>query len=230
MGYGNPPPSWHVACTDRDQPGTPGILECGRHVMGEDTKNLVVDAKNYVIQAIRGVGDVAGAIADATTGALTRALRGTRATGSEFRGLVAETVTGTLQGVALVGGEVEASASSIMMGALRGANRIGKFGVDTVTGTASALVRGAADVGGDIARTAKGAVEGAIHNAREVGLTAEQAASAAATGALIGAGEISNVAMDQVRDVVTKTISGVKVVITEPFRSDLSGGTSHYAR
>ncbi len=54
-------------------------------------------------------------------------------------------------------------------------------------------------------------------------MTAEQAASAAASGALKGAGEVSSTAVDQVRGVVTKTISGVKVVITEPFRSAPKG-------
>jgi hypothetical protein len=79
-------------------------------------------------------------------------------------------------------------------------------------------------VGADAGRTAKSAVEGAIKGARDVGVTAEQAASAAASGAMIGAGQISSTAVDQVRDVVTKTISGIKVIITEPLRStDMRG-------
>ena len=87
-----------------------------------------------------------------------------------------------------------------------------------MSGTSAALVKGAAEVGGDVGRTARSAVEGAIRGARDVGMTAELAASAAASGAMIGAGEISEAALDQVRGVVTKTISGIKVVITEPFR------------
>ncbi len=61
-------------------------------------------------------------------------------------------------------------------------------------------------------------------------MTAELAASAAASGALKGAGEVSLSALDQVRDVVTKTIEGVKVVITEPLRSDLSSGAEPMRR
>jgi len=52
----------------------------------------------------------------------------------------------------------------------------------------------------------------------ERGLSAEDAATAAATGALKGAGEISSTAVDQVRKVVTETISGVKVVVKEPVK------------
>jgi len=42
--------------------------------------------------------------------------------------------------------------------------------------------------------------------------------SAAATGALKGAGEISQEAVDQVRKATTGVISGVKVVVKEPFK------------
>jgi hypothetical protein len=50
------------------------------------------------------------------------------------------------------------------------------------------------------------------------GISAEEAATAAATGALRGAGEISTTAEKEVRGVVTGTISGVKVVVKEPFK------------
>jgi hypothetical protein len=61
-------------------------------------------------------------------------------------------------------------------------------------------------------------VEGAIAGAKELGLNAETVATAAAIGALKGAGEISTTAVNQVRDVVTGPISGVKVVVKEPFK------------
>jgi hypothetical protein len=63
-------------------------------------------------------------------------------------------------------------------------------------------------------------VKGAIRGARDVGLSAEQAASAAANGAIDAAGEVGTNAAEQVRDAVAGTISGVKVVVKEPFRSD----------
>ena len=59
-------------------------------------------------------------------------------------------------------------------------------------------------------------MEAAIAGAKEVGLSAEDAATAAATGALKGAGDISSTAVDQVRKVVTGTISGVKIGVKEP--------------
>ena len=100
---------------------------------------------------------------------------------------------------------------------------MGKTGIETVTGTSAALVKGAAELGGDVGRTARSAVEGAIRGSQDVGMTAELAASAAAAGAMVGAGEISETALDQVRSVVTKTISGIKVVITEPFHDKAQG-------
>src|SRR5690242_12896752 len=79
-----------------------------RHTMKDrETKHVVTEAKEYVIQTIGGVGDVAGAIVGATSDVLTRTLQGTRASGAELRGLVTDTVIGTIHGVAQVGGEVE---------------------------------------------------------------------------------------------------------------------------
>src|SRR5215510_3544068 len=112
--------------------------------MGEkETKNLVSESRNHFVDAIRGVGDVAGAIVDTTSATLVRALKGTRETGSELRGLVSDTITGTIQAVGQVGGEVESAASSIMVGALRGTQQVGKAGVDAVSASASALVKAA---------------------------------------------------------------------------------------
>src|SRR4051812_38890864 len=94
--------------------GAPDFLVSRRHVMNDrERKNLVGEATQYVAHTIRGVGDVAGAIVDATSNVLVHALSNTRATGSELRALIADTVTGTLHGVAQVGGEVESAAGSI---------------------------------------------------------------------------------------------------------------------
>src|SRR5258706_7527464 len=121
-----------------------------------ETKHLVAEAENSVIKAIHGAGDVAGAIADATSHTLVRTLQSTRATGSELDGMIRDTLKGTIQAVAQVGGEVESAASSIMVGALRGAQQVGKASAEAVSASAAALVKGAADVGGDVGRTAKG--------------------------------------------------------------------------
>ncbi len=56
--------------------------------------------------------------------------------------------------------------------------------------------------------------------AKEVGLSAEEAASAAATGAVKTAGELGGAAVTQVRNAVTGTISGVKVILREPFKGE----------
>jgi len=158
---------------DEARPGAhtfraPVVLYTKEAAMNErETKNLVTEAKEYVVQTIRGVGDVAGAIVDATSSALARALEGTRATGSELRALIADTITGTVQGVAQVGGEVESAASSIMIGALRGAKQVGKTGIEAVSATAATLVKEAAELGGDVGRTARSAVaSGLVREAR----------------------------------------------------------------
>ena len=51
------------------------------------------------------------------------------------------------------------------------------------------------------------------------GQSGGEAASAAATGALKAAGEIGSAAAAQVRNAVTGTIAGVKMVLEEPFQS-----------
>ena len=53
--------------------------------------------------------------------------------------------------------------------------------------------------------------------AKKIGVAAEDAASAAATGAMEAASKIGESAMSTVRDAVTGTISGVKVVLKAPF-------------
>ena len=73
-----------------------------------EANDIVAEAKNSVVQAIHGVGDIAGAVADATSHTLVRVLQGTRATGSELGGMIKDTLLGTVQAVAQVGDNVEA--------------------------------------------------------------------------------------------------------------------------
>jgi hypothetical protein len=69
-----------------------------------------------------------------------------------------------------------------------------------------------------LAAVALKTVEGAIDGAKSVTVNTEDAASAAASGAVEAAGEISESAVKTVRDAVSGTISGVKVVIKTPFK------------
>jgi hypothetical protein len=62
-------------------------------------------------------------------------------------------------------------------------------------------------------------VEGAIEAAHDLGVSAEEAAAAAGSGIIQAAGEVSSTALEQVHGVLTQAISGVKVVLAEPFRS-----------
>jgi hypothetical protein len=66
---------------------------------------------------------------------------------------------------------------------------------------------------GDLGTAAKGLVEGAIQGARELGLDVTEAAAAAATGALKAAGEVGSEAGARVRNALTGTIAGVRVVL-----------------
>jgi hypothetical protein len=65
-------------------------------------------------------------------------------------------------------------------------------------------------------------VVGAVHSSKEIGVSAEDAASAAAHGALKAADEVGSTALETVLHAVTQTISGVKVVLKEPFKSTKS--------
>jgi len=191
----------------------------GNLMTGREPKNRVMDAKDQVVSSIQGVGDVAGATVDAVSNTIVRALKGTRAAGTELVGLTVDTVKGAVKGVAEVGMEVGDSAKLIMVGTLKGTQQVGTAGVETVTTSAAAIVKGTSEVGGNIGKAAKGAVEGAIDSARVIGVSAEEAASAAGSGAMKAAGEVGSAAVEQVRNVLTKTISGVKVVLREPFET-----------
>ena len=63
---------------------------------------------------------------------------------------------------------------------------------------------------------ATGLVARAIEGAKEFGVSTEDAAAAAADGALKAAGEVGSTTVDTVRNAVTKTINGVKVMLKEP--------------
>jgi hypothetical protein len=91
--------------------------------------------------------------------------------------------------------------------------------MDTIGHTAGAVIHHTAAVGGKLEHAATGLVEWAIESAKGIGVSAEEAASAAAHGALKGADEVGSTALETVRHAVTQTISGVKVVLKEPFRS-----------
>ena len=239
--------SWHVPCSNQAPAGRPGLEALvakemraqawwritpattkevlmnsrelnGRSQSGREPTNLVTETKDYIVSAIDGVGDVGKATVDAVSGTLAHSIRGTRSVGAELLGLVVDTITGAVHAVAEVGGEVGGAAKSIMVGALRGTQQVGKVGAETVSTSAAAVVKGASEVGGSVAEAAKGAVEGAIEAARDLGMSAEDAASAAGSGVIQAAGEISSTALEQVQNVMTKTISGVKVVLKEPFR------------
>ena len=59
-------------------------------------------------------------------------------------------------------------------------------------------------------------LKGRSQAAKEVGVSAEDAASAAADGALKAAGKVGSTAVETVRNAVTKTAHGAKVVLKQP--------------
>lgn len=81
------------------------------------------------------------------------------------------------------------------------------IGEDLAT-TALATVRGAIGAAGEISATTIGAVS-------DVAVSAEDAAGAAATGAVEAAADVSTAAGARVRDAVSGTIDGVKVVVSK---------------
>jgi hypothetical protein len=81
--------------------------------------------------------------------------------------------------------------------------------------TARTVVSEAADLGEDLTLAAAGAVAGAIVVAGEVAVTFEEAAAAAANGAVNAAADVSTNAAVRVRDAISGSIKGVKVIVTE---------------
>ena len=88
-------------------------------------------------------------------------------------------------------------------------------GTDVVLAFSTAariIVAEAADLGEDLATTGLAAVHGAIYAASTLAVSAEDAASAAATGAIDAAGNVSTAAAARVRDAITGTVAGVRVI------------------
>lgn len=179
----------------------------------------VDEAKASFVGAIRP-DQSAGAVADTVSDIMVHTLRGAHAVGGDLITLGAATVTGVVQGAAQVGAGAGEASRPIMVGALRGTGEVGTTSVQAVSANAAAIVRATEEVGGSVGGAARGAVEGAIEAARALGMNAEDAASAAATGALKAAGAIGS--FDPVRKALAGTISGVRVVLKEPFRHALA--------
>ncbi len=107
-----------------------------------------------------------------------------------------------------------------IVAAIKGAGDVAEAGLHAISHTAQAGIRETAEVGGEFGGAAKRLVEGAIGAAKELGLSAEDAAAAAASGALTAAEKVGGTALTTVRNAVTGTISGVKVVLKEPFKHE----------
>jgi hypothetical protein len=104
------------------------------------------------------------------------------------------------------------AAKAMMVGVLRGKTET----MATIIHTAEIAIQDTAEVGGDLGDVATGLVQGAIHGAKELGVSVEEAAAFAADGALKAAHQVSSAAFDIVRNAVTQTIYGVKVVMRGP--------------
>jgi phage-related protein len=79
-------------------------------VMTREKKGIFESAKDGVVGAIRGVGDVARAAVDTVSGTLVSALRGVREITTEAAALIFDTVRGVIQGVAETGEDLAKAA------------------------------------------------------------------------------------------------------------------------
>ncbi|HSQ60314.1 MAG TPA: hypothetical protein VLT84_07760 [Acidobacteriota bacterium] len=180
--------------------------------------HLVMEAKDHLVESIRGTVDVPAALANAVTMTVVQTLKDTRGIGPATSGLIADCVKGCVRGAAEVGVDAGRAAQPIMIGTVRGMKLIGAAGTEFVSAAAEGLVRSAAESAGNVPATTRGAVQGAVACAREIGVSAETAASAAASGAAQAAEWSGAVASRQVREVLAEGVSGVKVLIAEPNR------------
>jgi hypothetical protein len=189
----------------------------------EDTPHGV---KDVTVGAIKALGEVANAAIDSFGSTLVTALSRTRQVTAEATELISTSVKGIVKAAADTGQDVARAASTTVIGVVRATKEAGVETIDAVAATAGAIVKSTAEVGGNAAQAAKGAVEGAIRGAREVGASAEEAAQAAAEGAVHAARNIGGAIGSQVKEAVTETISGVKVILKEPFRNDKQDSAS----
>jgi hypothetical protein len=184
--------------------------------------NLSETVKNGVVSGIRATGDITKATVDTVSGTLATTLKDAGKVGESAVVAVGHVAGGAVHGATEVGAHLGQSAKGIVVGVLRGTKHVGTQAMDTIGHTAGAVIDKTAEVGGDLGHAATGLVEGAIHSAKELGVSGEQAAAAAAHGALKAADKVGSTALETVRHAVTQTISGVRVVLKEPFKSSRS--------
>jgi len=188
--------------------------------MSEKESRMIESAKNGIVTAIKGTGDVAQAAVDTVTKTLSTTAQDAGKTGASVVDATATVAKGVIHGATGVGAHLGHAAKGTVVGVVRATKHTGAEAIDTIGHTARALIHSTAEVGGELGHTATGVVEGAIAAAKEVGIGAEEAASAAAHGALHAADKVGTTALKTVSNVMKETISGVKVVLKAPFDRD----------
>lgn len=189
-----------------------------RSIMAVQSTGLVESVKNDIIGAVKGTGDIAKATVDTVSNTLSTTLKDTGKVGASATGAIADVAGGAIRGASHVGAHLGTAAKGTVIGVLRGTRHVGDQAIDTIGHTAGSVIEHTAAVGGDLGHAATGLVEGAIHSAKGISVSGENAASAAAHGALKAADKVGSTAVETVRHAVTQTISGVKVVLKEPFK------------
>lgn len=190
--------------------GTVASALRGAGNIGQALTGAVSDVARGVIHGTREVGGDLGA---AAKGAMIGTLRGVKEVGGAAIDTVGATVENLVKTTADVGGDIGAAAKQAIESTLQGARSVGVDAFDAAGAAAGGAVRAAAQAGGDVARVAKSAVGGTISGARESASTPPRRhrPRPVAPCALPEA-------VEQVRRSATGLISGVKVVIREPFR------------
>jgi hypothetical protein len=185
--------------------------------MTAKSTGLVEKAKNDIVGAIKGTGDIAKATADTVSGTLSATLKDAGKVGASATEAIGDVAGGAIRGAAHVGAHLGQAAEGTVVGVLHGTKHVGGAAIDTIGHTAGAVIDHTAAVGGNLEHATTGLMAGAIHSAKTIGVSAEDAASAAAHGALKAADKTGSTALQTVRHAATQTISGVKVVLKEPF-------------
>jgi hypothetical protein len=166
--------------------------------------------------AIRGALEAKGDLGQVARSAVVGSVIGTRDMALSAKDAAADATTGIFLALRKEKPDIKQISRDTLSGAIGGVARSNGQLAGVISSVTKANITTAMMIGEDPVVAAKESVQAAIDRARDLGISAEELAGAAATGALEASREIGGGTARDILVAITGTISGVRVMASEP--------------
>ena len=180
-------------------------------------ENVGKRIKDTLTSLVKKTADVVENTAEATRYTIVETLHDVKGKKAEVSRHAAEKVVeSAIDAGKEAGDDLGSIAKGAVIGAIDGVGEVTKVDKNIISGVAKAAIKQTSKIGGDVVTVSRKVVEGAIEAAERAGLKAEDAAYAAASGAREAGEETSETASITISQVLTGTISGIRLVLGLP--------------